>query len=232
VFVYVPETKTVWPNSTVTYKDQSDEWVEPDYQLHFDIGTLHINEVWETQYRLKANQTGLIKLFDDSSTLTFNNGTETIHLPDIYITSGSLDSPLGLDYGTLDVSNLITTSSGTITDLIPLTWKLKYSGFESVNETMWYTHNEGPWQQFSSRSGAPAGEYVHTADLDVRNLPPGGYRIKIHAVAPDAYDDEEISSIITVGSKRTYIKLEAPPQEIFTFPWDGISLSHYFRYTA
>jgi hypothetical protein len=229
VFTYVPETKTIWPNSTITYKNQSDEWKAPDYLLHFNIGTIHINEIWEAQYRLRIDRVGLIKLFDDSSTLTFNNGTETIRLPDIYITSGPSNSSIGLNAGTLDVSNLIITNSGSITDFIPVTWKLKYTGFASVKETMWYSHNNGPWLQFSSNSDIDAGDYVHNAQLDVRKLPPGGYRIKIHAVGPDAPDDEEISSVCTVGGNRVYIKLEAPPVENFEFPWDGMSLSHYFK---
>jgi len=229
VFTYVPETKTIWPNSTITYKNQSDEWKAPDYLLHFNIGTIHINEIWEAQYRLRVDRVGLIKLFDDSSTLTFNNGTETIRLPDIYITSGPSNSSIGLNAGTLDVSNLIITNSGSITDFIPVTWKLKYTGFASVKETMWYSHNNGPWLQFSSNSDIDAGDYVHNAQLDVRKLPPGGYRIKIHAVGPDAPDDEEISSVCTVGGNRVYIKLEAPPVENFEFPWDGMSLSHYFK---
>ena len=229
VFTYVPETKTIWPNSTITYKNQSDEWKAPDYLLHFNIGTIHINEIWEAQYRLRVDHIGLIKLFDDSSTLTFNNGTETIHLPDIYITSGPSNSSIGLNAGTLDVSNLIITNSGSITDFIPVTWKLKYTGFASVKETMWYSHNNGPWIQFSSNPDIDAGDYVHNAQLDVRKLPPGGYRIKIHAFGPDAPDDEEISSVCTVGGNRVYIKLEAPPVENFEFPWDGMSLSHYFK---
>jgi hypothetical protein len=208
VFAYIPETKTKWPNSSITYKNQSDEWKSPDYQLHFDIGTLHINEMWETQYRLKVTKIGLIKLFDNTSKITFNNGTETIHLPDIYITSGPSYSPLGSNSGTLDLSNLAVTKSGSITDFIPVTWDLTYSGIATVTETMWYSHNNGPWVLFNSQQNINPGTLNHNGQLDVRKLPPGGYRIKIHAVAPDAVDDEEISSAITVGSKGVYIKLE------------------------
>jgi len=208
VFAYVPETKTVWPNSTTTYKNQSDEWKAPDYKLHFYVGTIHVNEIWETHYRLRVNQTGLIKLFDNTSTITFNNGTETIHLPDLYITSGPSYSPLGSNSGTLDVSNLMITKTGSITDFIPLNWNLKYTGIATATEMMWYSYNNGPWVLFSSQTNINPGDFTHNAQLDVRKLPPGGYRIKVHVIAPDSIDDEEISAPIAVGSKGIFIKLE------------------------
>ena len=208
VFAYIPETKTKWPNSTITYKNQSDEWKAPEYQLHFDIGTLHVNEMWETQYRLKVNKTGLIKLFDNTSKITFNNGTETIHLPDIYITSGPSYSPLGSNSGKLDISDLAVTKSGSITDMIPVTWNLKYLGIATATETMWYSADNGPWVKFSTQTNINPGDFTHGTQLDVKKLPPGGYRIKIRVVAPDAIDDEEITVPITVGSAGIYIKLE------------------------
>ena len=208
VFAYIPETKTKWPNSTITYKNQSDEWQAPEYQLHFDIGTLHVNEMWETQYRLKVNKTGLIKLFDNTSKITFNNGTETIHLPDIYITSGPSYSPLGSNSGKLDISDLAVTKSGSITDMIPVTWNLKYLGIATATETMWYSADNGPWVKFSTQTNINPGDFTHGTQLDVKKLPPGGYRIKIRVVAPDAIDDEEITVPITVGSAGIYIKLE------------------------
>jgi hypothetical protein len=94
---------------------------------------------------------------------------------------------------------------------------------------MWYSVDNGPWVLFGSQPDINFGYFTHYAQLDVNKLPPGGYRIKIHAVAPDAIDDEEISSIITVGGKKVFIKLEAPPVEKLEFPWDVTSLLHYFR---
>ena len=208
VFDYIPETKTTWPNSTITYKNQSEEWKSPDYQLHFDIGTLHINEMWESQYRLKVKQTGLIKLFDNTSKLTFNNGTETLKLPEIYITSVPSYTPIGSTSGTLDVSNLVVTKSGRITDLIPVNWNLKYLGIATVDETMWYSYNNGPWVLFSSQTNISPGDFTHNAQLDVRKLPDGYYRIKVHAIAPDSVDDEAITNPIKVGGDGTFIKLE------------------------
>jgi len=73
---------------------------------------------------------------------------------------------------------------------------------------MWYSNNNGPWVLFNTQSDIDPGDFLHTGQLDVRKLPPGGYRIKIHAVAPDAIDAEAITDTITVGSQGIYIKLE------------------------
>ena len=216
VFDYVPienavpedqRTTILWPNATRSFKNQTDEWNTYN-QLHFDIGTINISEQWETTYRLKANQTGLIKLFDNTSTIIFNDGIDLLEFPDLFITVTPNFTPLGSQTGTLDVSNLVVTNSGSITDTIPVNWNLKYMGISKVTETMWYSHDNGPWVRFNTQSDIDPGEVVHYAQLDVRKLPPGGYRIKIHAVAPDSIDDEEITAPITVDSKGVFIKLE------------------------
>jgi hypothetical protein len=206
----VPEdqrTTILWPNNTRSFKNQTDEW-NTNNQLHFDIGTINISEQWETTYRLKANQTGLIKLFDNTSTISFNDGVDFLEFPDIFITVTPNFTPIGSQAGTLDVSNLAVTKSGSISDFIPLKWNLKYIGFAHVTETMWYSHNNGPWVLFNTQSDIDPGDFLYTDQLDVRKLPPGGYRIKIHAIAPDAIDDQAITDPVTVGSKGVYIKLE------------------------
>jgi hypothetical protein len=216
VFDYVPvenaapadqRTTMLWPNNTRSFKNQTDEW-NTNNQLHFDIGTINISERWETTYRLKANQTGLIKLFDNTSTISFNDGVDFLEFPDLFITVTPNVTPLGSQAGTLDVSNITVTKSGSITDFIPFNWNLKYAGIAKVTETMSYSYNNGPWVLFSSQSDILPGDFVHYSQLDVRKLPPGGYKIKVHAFAPDSVDDEEISAPITVGSKGVFIKLE------------------------
>jgi hypothetical protein len=65
---------------------------------------------------------------------------------------------------------------------------------------------------------------VDTAQLDVRKLPPGGYKIKIYATASDAPDDTAMTDAIRVGGAgKTYIKLEAPPFEgkVFDQIWQN-----------
>jgi hypothetical protein len=216
VFDYVPienatpenqRTTILWPNNTRSFKNQSDEWNIYN-QLHFDIGTINVSDRWETTYRLKANQTGLIKLFDNTSTISFNNGADLLEFPDLFITVTPNETPLGSQAGSLEVSPISVLKSGSITDTIPVNWNLKYTGIAQATETMWYSHDNGPWILFSTRTNINPGNLTDYGQLDVRKLPPGGYRIKVHAFAPDAIDDEEITAPITVGSKGIYIKLQ------------------------
>ena len=88
-FSYVPveagfsspssRTTILWPNSTRTFKNQSDEWTAANnYQLNFDIGTIKVNQTWETTFRLNVNQMGVIQLFGSGSKTSFNNGTDKL----------------------------------------------------------------------------------------------------------------------------------------------------------
>jgi hypothetical protein len=220
VFSYVPvelgmtnpgsRTTILWQNKTRSFLNQSDEW-NANQQLKFNIGTINISETWSTTYRLRANQTGLINLFNctlSGSSLSFNNGTETMCLPNLYVTVNPNTTPLGSQSGILDVSNLAVTKSGNITDSVPVKWNMEYTGFATATETMWYSFNNGPWVQFGEVTGIAPGDYTHTTQLDVKKFPPGGYRIRVKVIAPDSPDDEEITAAITVGSTGIFIKLE------------------------
>jgi hypothetical protein len=208
VFAYVPDTKTTWPNATITYKNQSTEWIPPEYQLHYDIGTLRINQVWQTEYRLKVNQTGLIKLFGSGSTIIFNNGNDSLTLPEVFITAVPNTTPLGLQTGTVSVTNLIP-QSGNFTDTVPVTWNLYYSGFDTVTETYWYSYNNLPFVEFGSTGNIPNGTYFRSRTLDVTKFPPGEYRIKVIATAPgipQAQDSGKFTILVKPEMANIWLK--------------------------
>jgi hypothetical protein len=194
----------LWTNSSQSVINQTDEW-NTYHQLHFDIGTLNISDRWQTTYRLKANQTGLIKLFDSTSSVSFNDGDDVLRFPDLYITVTPNATP-EQSQGILDVSNLLVTKSGKITDYVPLEWNFLYTGFSTATETMWYSYNNGPWVQYDSKPGIAPGNYTHIGQIDAREFPPGNYRIKVHGVAPDSNDDNEITAFM-VSNSGTFIIL-------------------------
>ena len=109
-----------------------------------------------------------------------------------------------------------------------------YTGNKTITERLYYSADNGPWVLFNTITHpypyAPdiisATEYVDYAQLDVRKLPPGGYKIKVYATASDAPDDEIMTDATKVGGAgKTYIKLEAPPFDGHAFnqswqkPW-------------
>ena len=184
-----PDSRTtiLWPNTTRSFKNQSDEWTAANnYQLHFDIGNINISERWETTYRLKANQTGLIKMFDNTSTILFNNGAETVEFPDLYITVTPNTTPQGLQTGVLSVTNLVP-QSGNFVNNVPMQWNLNYTGFDTVTESYWYSYRGLPFVEFGRVSGIPSTnglEISRSRTLDVTKFPPGDYRIQVIAEVP------------------------------------------------
>jgi hypothetical protein len=203
VFSYVPvplgmtnplsRTTILWQNNTRSFLNQSDEW-NANHQLNFKIGTINISETWSTTYRLRVNQTGLINIFNcTTSSLTFNDGTgnKQMCLPNLYITVNPNVTPIGVKSGMLDVSDLML--SGTIIDSIPVKWNLYYNGSAKATQTVSYSYNNGPWATFDTRTNIQslpvAGTYY--AQLNVQGKE-GTYRIRVRAMAPDAPDDEMI----------------------------------------
>jgi len=204
-------TRIMWPNSSHSVINQFDEW-NTSQKLHFNIGTVNISERWNATYRLKAvNETGLMNLFNctmSESRLLYNDNEEPpVCLPELPIMVTNATPPA--NQTGLDVWNLHVTKSGNFNDYVPLEWNLKYTGFNTTTETLWYSSNSnnGSWVQFDTRTNIAPGNYINIGLLDVRNLPMGNYWIKVHAVAPDAMDDEEILGPIEVGYTGVFIKL-------------------------
>jgi hypothetical protein len=201
-----PEGRTsiIWPNYSQSVIDQTNEW-NANHQLHYDIGTLNISDQWQTTYRLKANQTGMIKLFDNTSTVSFNDGQDILKFPDVFVIVTPNGTPLSNQTG-VKITNLAVTS-GDIIDNIPFAWNLKYEGRATATETLWYSYNNAPWIQFDTRVDIEPGNYYQIGQLDVKQSLPGSYRIKVRARAPEGVD-EKITGPIIVGKTGAYIKLE------------------------
>jgi hypothetical protein len=210
-----PDSRTtiLWPNNTRSFENQTADWND-DYRLNFTIGTIKIKQSWETTFRFKVKQEGIIDLFGPGSTISYNDMPGSLHLPTTLIESINHTIPTGLTGGTLEIENLAITKSGAITDFVPLRWNLQYKGSATATETMWYSYNNGTWVQFGTVTGIPPTiapdylPYTHTAFLDIEKLAPGNYLIKVIAFAPDAPDDEKIVDVGYIGSSGVYIKLE------------------------
>lgn len=196
VFDYVPVTTTTWPNGTVTTRDQSGEWVAPNYQLQFDIGTLKVGQIWRTEYRLKVKKAGLIKLFGSGNTISFKdvNGNDvSMNVPEYFILANPNTTPTGLQSGDLDIRNL-QPHAGQYNTTVPMSWELNYTGFDTVTERYYYSYNNQPFVQFAMVQNIPStgGVYVTRAtSLDVRKFPAGNYRILVRATVPGVGSDEE-----------------------------------------
>ena len=237
VFSYISHptysTRIGWQDGVVNVTNQSADWTA-NHKLDFNIGTIKIGQTWNATYRLKANWSGSINVFGTNSLLAFNGGTSNLKIPDTYLTVVPILNMTTIGSKTITLENLQVTEPGEITTLLPVTWNTTYTGNKTITEQVYYSVDNGPYILFDTITHpypyAPdivsATEYVDHAQLDVRKLPPGGYKIKIYATASDAPDDELITNAIKVGGTgKTYIKLEAPPFESFELPW-GTSLPY------
>jgi hypothetical protein len=223
VFRYISHpafsTRIGWQDGVTNVTNQSADWAA-DNKLDFTIGTIKVGQTWNATFRLRANQSGSIDVFGPGSLLSFNGGAQTLTIPHTYLTVVPLLNATSTSQKTITLDNLQVTEPGEIKATLPVMWNTSYTGNKTITERLYYSADNGPWVLFKTISHpypyAPdiisATEYVDSAQLDVRKLPPGGYKIKVYATASDAPDDEIMTDAKTVGGAgKTYIKLEAPP---------------------
>ncbi|HUW85855.1 MAG TPA: hypothetical protein VMV55_03155 [Methanoregula sp.] len=225
VYHSTDSTKINWQNGTTTVPaiDQSADWAA-DNKLDFTIGTIKVGQQWNATFRLKVKQSGLIDLFGNHSTVSFNGGTETLNLPQTFITVVPQLNITEITAKTIVLDNLTISEPGEITTFLPVMWNTRYTGNKTITEQVYYSIDNGQWVQFEVLTHnypyAPdiiaATEYVDYAQLDTRNLPPGGYKIKVYATSSDAPDAMAETGYKAIGGKgRIFIKLEAPPFDFF-----------------
>ena len=210
VYSYVPSTKIGWQDGSINFTDQTADWT--DHKLDFNIGTLKLKEQWNTTFKLKVNRSGLIDVFGDYSTVSFNGGAETLYLPKTFISVVPELAPLDITAKKITLTNL---NHGEIKALLPVTWDTTYTGNETLTEKVSYQIDGGPWVLFDTKthethmSDPLSKDYSDFAQLDLTKLPSGGYVIKVVATASDAPDDKITLADIVVGNQgRTYIKLQ------------------------
>jgi hypothetical protein len=199
-------TYTMYPYSF----DQTNEWLTTT-GLKFNAGNISVNQTWETKFRFRVDKPGNIQIFGPGSKIVFNNGEQTLDLPETYISAVMNLTSSGLNATILDISNLRCLSSGTIKDFMPLAWEISYGGNQTVTERVSYSSDGGlTWVLFDTNyvDRTVTTDY---SSLDVRLLPPGVYYIRVDASAPDAPSDREtlMNPGIVVGTAgRAFIKLE------------------------
>jgi len=178
---------------------------EENQTLHFDIGTIRLNETWEATFRLKVLEEGTIALFGSGATITFNDH-EHVQLPRVYITAFGEENTT-LDSRALSVSDLNCTSPAT--EFLSLGWDLNYTGTAEAVQAISCSGDGGyTWVSLGTRT-SPPGVSPMEARFDVRALSPGEYVVRVYATAPDAPDAWDICRHILVGNQQeNYIRLQ------------------------
>ncbi|MDD1654627.1 MAG: VWA domain-containing protein [Methanomicrobiales archaeon] len=183
--------------------DQGSDWA--DHMLTFPIGTIRLNQVWEANYTVKVLKVGQIRVFDSSSTITFNNG-QTVTLPDTYLTVLSPDGTGALGKE-LHITNLAVTTPQPVYQFADIGWDLSYTGSQPITETIERSMDNGmTWVLVTSRTvnWDPAQTTIHeVAQLDLRSYLDGEYLIRVSVHADDAPDDRDSTGLIISALART-----------------------------
>lgn len=218
-YIYDPGQSTAienfYGNGTHTFDviDQSAWWNE-NKSLQFDVGTVYLNQTWQTTFMLKALKSGNINLFDQTSYISFNGGEEILQLPDTYVTAVADLNSTGVNFSSLDITGFMITNPGSAGDTIDLGWTLDYTGTLSVSQKLYYLRTgDNVWIPFKTMPGVsgPISSMDQSTNFGiVSQLPPGEYKIRLVATAPDTSDiTRELSTTILLGtSKDAYIKIE------------------------
>ncbi|KLK89196.1 hypothetical protein SZ63_01795 [Methanoculleus sediminis] len=192
-------------------RDDTPNWTASNPHLPFNIGTVRLGQTWETTFRLAVKTEGNINIFGPGSTISFNNGTDSLELPDTFITAVPLNNT-GMNFAALEIDNLVFTGTMPIDELLPVAWDLNYTGLYDVTEDVFYSNdNEYTWVRFDSLS-ATNTTTGGTSTLNVRGLglPPGEYIIWVRGYAPDTDDaSEKITLNVTAGATGgSYIRIQ------------------------
>ncbi|MCE5337437.1 MAG: VWA domain-containing protein [Methanomicrobiaceae archaeon] len=187
--------------------NQTDDWND-DHTLSFEVGTVHLDQVWEATFRLKVLTDGNINVFGPASKIRFNDGTAALDLPDTFITAVPDLTNTGLGSEMLTLSNPRYTCTEPALEFLTAAWDLSYTGAGTVTEIVEYSNDGGlSWVRFDTlTAGSTATGGVAT--LDLRDLPPGEYQVRVRASADDAPDAGTLFPSIQVGERqKAYIRL-------------------------
>ncbi|NLM29245.1 MAG: VWA domain-containing protein [Methanomicrobiales archaeon] len=212
-----------YPVINFTTINQTDDWRQ-NKSLHFDIGTIHLDQTWETTFRLvvnasyEAGEENNINIFGPGAVISFNDGTETLELPDTFITvfpdltnTGATTSSLAVAF-TGPVSG-----SGPYTDFVPLNWTTTYKGSKEVDLSLAYSRYEDMRSPTAFyKKNLPPGNFMAADNtttgstmLPVNDLTPGQYWITITASARDAEVAKDRTDVWAHSKDQTraYIKI-------------------------
>ncbi|MBT8508037.1 hypothetical protein AZH53_06405 [Methanomicrobiaceae archaeon CYW5] len=198
------------PRYTVDEDEEQADW-EDDRSLSWDVGSIVLNQVWETEFSLEIFTPGTINIFGDSSRIRFNGGEETLTLPDTYVTALEGLDGTGLLSHQMAIRGVNCTNRDMVEDYFEIVWDLEYDGVLPVIQEIYYMRaEEGMWYLYDNAAlpGGPVNEEKFTSHLYVADFPPGDYHIRVYAHAPDADAINQTAAAISLGNMdENYIKI-------------------------
>lgn len=196
--------------------DQSNDWDNANQKLHFTIGTMYLNDIWEGRMTFRVNMTGNIKLFNSSVPAIFfmtPEGYQNINLPDTYLYA-SEEKVTGPDYGTFTESDFtVVKIENTIFEW---TWNRDYTGTLPLKEQYFVSVDGGKsWVQVHEKTltaEKARNEKIGKFRYDIRNLISPGQAVivdfRVTGRAIDAPSPRKIGTSATLNQSGIHIQLE------------------------
>ncbi|HVN65299.1 MAG TPA: Ig-like domain-containing protein [Methanomicrobiales archaeon] len=174
------------------FYDQTADW--SDKNLHYNVGTIFIGGVWETNFSMKIKRDGNIKVLNSSSTIQFNDGS-VLPLPDTYVTARP-DNPGGQFGIGIWVTHVRRTDPGVNPDYADIEWNLTYTGLEPTIEEYVDIRQDGSTDWLPRLATTVDSSAVSdTMTLDTSGLASGIWYVRVTAMALDAGMDAGVTQI-------------------------------------
>ena len=188
-YIYEPGVSTLvrnyYKNNTVIEEDksinQTDDFYD-DHILHFYLGTIHLDQIWQATYRLRSLVNGTVKVPGPNTNITTNvSGVNfTYDISDEFVT---VEPDLSTAPPTYDLIITDFSIAPESRDVATLDWTLAYTGPDAntVLSKLYYKNDEGIWILIASRHGL-SGSVI----FDTGSLPEGILELKLVASAERA----------------------------------------------
>ncbi|MEN6395581.1 MAG: hypothetical protein ABFC78_03760, partial [Methanoregula sp.] len=205
-------------------------WTPTKKELSFDVGTIKLNDTWQTTMMFNLTQNGTLVLFgpDHCSRVSFTDAstgkTTSGCIPSLMVDVRSDSGTKGLDSNTLLVDPInVVLGVSSDPNIIRLQWNTTYAGptasSGSVGETIEYCNADASscsastdWYLYSvlsSKAGPLASPGVQDAkNIDTSGWVDGKYYLRVHAVADNSADYDATVMYTKTPPGGSYIKLE------------------------
>jgi hypothetical protein len=208
VFEYVyregESTHLVPPAPRAAWTENSEPAWNMNHQLSFNLGTIKVNEEWVVTFILKVVKSGNIKVLGANSEVVFDEGKGTLAIPDTYLTSIPQGTEGGLGSLTLRITGLEEAVPRKNERTADLRWHIAYNGNdEDIIEEIWVAPLNSAAFAYKGSTSAKKGDITGTYPLDISDLRPGIYRVRVTGSVDDAESSSDETEIIIGAVEQT-----------------------------
>jgi hypothetical protein len=179
--------------------DSSGEWAK-DHTINFLVGTIRLNQTWQSTVSFRVLKDGNINVFDQSSKITVQDSPYPLKIPDVFITALPNSSAVALGTAAhLQVTGLTLTNKGSKTSA-DLRWNLAYDGKALIAEDVMISpFGTEDWYHLPVKAVSNTTA-IDTASMPITGLEDGYYTIRVDVDAADANEDSDVLYIIMSSS--------------------------------